>query len=568
MKPRLFEKMVVDIFDPETLQPKPSIDGNIPMYVGNSGTKIEDSKIAADAVRSLAMRSIDIVAHINDTIKHLTVDEKTELIKALSDLNHHIADALQHVSASDRAKWDSKETPANAQAKADVVQENLDIHINDYDLHLTTAEKAMLNGGIYNKTEIDNKLAQLTNGLDWKDAVQKYSDLEIVYPNAEDGWTANVLDDNITYRYTVPKNIPEIADESLLTPELAKEYQLVWVESIGNYMKWNGVKWVITSKIGSWIAISANAITKATEEKDGLMSKEDYHKLLFIEENANNYIHPDELKHLSEEEKNNYLEIYDGLLRGDPHKIVTAEGILLYKYNGIFTPEERQKLGAIENEANYYVHPESHPAEMITESDDRVFLTLAQRNSLSNMATKTIASVNLDGLMSKEMYSKLYGIEYQANNYIHPNEHPATMIATDENHLFISQAEKDKWDNPPIATQEMNGLMSFEDKIKLDSINLDMIYQIPDIINAIDQIHAKTIIGKLAFSNVGTTITHNLGTMDYSISITPISTDGTNPNTNVSNIWVEYTNNNECIVHADIQDISKVTLFSYLIRAI
>lgn len=43
--------------------------------------------------------------------------------------------------------------------------------------------------------------------------------------------------------------------------------------------------------------------------------------------------------------------------------------------------------------------------------------------------------------------SKLDGIAYGANNYIHPTSHPATIITEDTSHRFVSDEEKNKWNN-------------------------------------------------------------------------------------------------------------------------
>lgn len=43
--------------------------------------------------------------------------------------------------------------------------------------------------------------------------------------------------------------------------------------------------------------------------------------------------------------------------------------------------------------------------------------------------------------------AKLDGIEEGANNYIHPATHPASMIQEDNDKMFVSKAEKDVWNN-------------------------------------------------------------------------------------------------------------------------
>lgn len=85
----------------------------------------------------------------------------------------------------------------------------------------------------YTKSEVDNKFSTLETNIDWKEAVSTYDDIATTYPTPDDGWTVNVKDTDYTYRY-------------------------------------NG---------GKWVAISANAIPKATNEVDGLMTKEYARKL-------------------------------------------------------------------------------------------------------------------------------------------------------------------------------------------------------------------------------------------------------------------------------------------------
>ena len=98
----------------------------------------------------------------------------------------------------------------------------------------------------YTKNEVDNKLSALETKIDWKESVETYDDIETTYPSPEDGWTVNVNDTDITYRY-------------------------------------DGT---------SWIAISANSIPLATSSVDGKMSKTDKAKLDGIASGANNYVHP------------------------------------------------------------------------------------------------------------------------------------------------------------------------------------------------------------------------------------------------------------------------------------
>lgn len=95
----------------------------------------------------------------------------------------------------------------------------------------------------YTKNEIDNKFSTLENNIDWKESVATFADIAKTYPNPEDGWTVNVKDTDYTYRYSGSK----------------------------------------------WVAISANAIPKATQSVDGLLSKED--KTNYDDANSKKHTH-------------------------------------------------------------------------------------------------------------------------------------------------------------------------------------------------------------------------------------------------------------------------------------
>ena len=82
----------------------------------------------------------------------------------------------------------------------------------------------------YTPNEVDNKFSTLETNIDWKEAVDTFADIATTYSSPKDGWTVNVKDTDYTYRY-------------------------------------NG---------SEWVAISANAIPKATNSVDGLLSKEDH----------------------------------------------------------------------------------------------------------------------------------------------------------------------------------------------------------------------------------------------------------------------------------------------------
>lgn len=129
----------------------------------------------------------------------------------------------------------------------------------------------------YTPSEVDNKLSALETNIDWKEAVETFSDIATTYPNPEDGWTVNVKDNDYTYRYN------------------------------GN----------------TWVVISANAIPKATDDVDGLLSKEDHIK--YEDANAKKHEHPNKA--------------------------------ILDAITAVFTTEEKTKLSGIADGANNYTLP-------------------------------------------------------------------------------------------------------------------------------------------------------------------------------------------------------------------
>lgn len=85
--------------------------------------------------------------HDQDTTKHITATERTNwndanskkhthsnksildiitqtLIDAWNSAVDHISDAVKHITSAERASWNAKETPAGAQAKADIAEQN------------------------------------------------------------------------------------------------------------------------------------------------------------------------------------------------------------------------------------------------------------------------------------------------------------------------------------------------------------------------------------------------------------------------------------------------------------
>ena len=127
----------------------------------------------------------------------------------------------------------------------------------------------------------------------------------------------------------------------------------------------------------------------------------------------------------------------------DDHKVekVAGKGLSTNDY----TTAEKNKLSGIADGANNYTHPDTHPASIIEEDASHRFVTDAEKTTWNNKVDKA------DGMgLSSNDYTtaeknKLSGIEDGANNYTHPDTHPASMIEQDASHRFVTDAEKTAW---------------------------------------------------------------------------------------------------------------------------
>ena len=87
-----------------------------------------------------------------------------------------------------------------AEAIALATNTALTSHINDTTKHITAEERTKWNN-TYSKTEINNKFSTLETNIDWKEAVANFDAIATTYPQPQDGWTVNTKDNDYTYRY-------------------------------------------------------------------------------------------------------------------------------------------------------------------------------------------------------------------------------------------------------------------------------------------------------------------------------------------------------------------------------
>lgn len=209
-----------------------------------AGYGITDAYTKTEVDAAIAAKSIDMDATMSDSSTNAV---QNKVIKT-------------YVDAQDAKKQDALTTAQLNATNSGITADK----VNTYDGYatskqdaLSTAQLAAVNSGItatkvatydgyaatinqkanasdvYTQTEVDNKLSALNTGLDWKESVATYDDIATTYASPEDGWTVNVQDTDVTYRYTGSE----------------------------------------------WIAISANSIPMADASTDGKMSSAHYTKV-------------------------------------------------------------------------------------------------------------------------------------------------------------------------------------------------------------------------------------------------------------------------------------------------
>ena len=288
-------------------------------------------------------------------------------------------------------------------------------------------------------------------------------------------------------------------------------------------------RFVTDTQISTWNNKS-EVIPVVTTNTNGVMSKDDKIKLDSIEANANKYTHPDthaatmiveDATHrfTTDTEKStwsakastaavttsaNGLMIstdkakLDGIeanankythptnhapsiiTQDSSNRFVTDAQISLWSTDatgttdGLMSSTDKTKLDSIEAGANKYTHPTTHAPSIIAQDTNNRFVTDSQIASWDSKAGgSTLASTTANGLMSKDDKTKLDGIATGANNYVHPTTHPATMITTDSTHEFVTDAQITTWNSKAstsLATTTVSGLMAYGDKVKLDGI--------------------------------------------------------------------------------------------------
>lgn len=83
---------------------------------------------------------------------------------------------------------------------------------------------------------------------------------------------------------------------------------------------------------------------------------------------------------------------------------------------------------------------------------------------------------------------KLAGIEEHANNYVHPDTHPAGMITSDENHRFVTDDKIEAWDNSLSASKTYADGMYRQATAYADKKVADLIGGAPESLDTLKEV--------------------------------------------------------------------------------
>lgn len=269
--------------------------------------------------------------HINDKNIHVDQNLRDNINYARKDIEQHVNDEKVHVTETEKATWNAKESVQGAQSKVNKVLNSLELHTNNSNMHITKAEKESFKDK-YTKAETRNLVKHTLTGLSFLPSVNTYSDISIKYPNP-------------------------------------KFNSVIEVRNQGNKaFVYNGEQ---------WIEFNLLFTPEVTEETNGLMSNTEKIKLDTIEENANYYIHPDDIdtRHVSDAEKDYWNNKAD-------NSLVTIIN------DGLMSKADKEKLDTIEENANNYTHPEMHDPSIIAQDENNRFVSDEQIKSWDNKIEK------------------------------------------------------------------------------------------------------------------------------------------------------------------------------------
>jgi hypothetical protein len=180
--------------------------------------------------------------------------------------------------------------------------------------------------------------------------------------------------------------------------------------------------------------------------------------------------------------------------------------------DGLMGKSDKSKIDGIAAGANNYVHPASHPASIITQDANNRFVTDTEKSNWNGKASTAVATTTVNGLMSSSDKSKLDGVATGANNYVHPANHPASIITQDASNRFVSDTEKSNWNAKETTSGAQTKANTAEANAKAytDTKVASLVSSSPATLDTLNEL--ATALGN--DPNFSTTVTNLIGTKE------------------------------------------------------
>ena len=167
-----------------------------------------------------------------------------------------------------------------------------------------------------------------------------------------------------------------------------------------------------------------------------------------------------------------------------------------------YTTEEKTKLANVEENANNYTFSENYedlnniPSEFTpkqhTHTESEITnLDKYTKQEVDNKLDTKVDKITGKGLSTNDYSNvdktKLSGIAANANNYIHPSTHPASIIVQTSTHRFVTDTEKNNWNSKASLGQlseyfANNGWTASD----LDDLPLELKEKVINLFNSIE----------------------------------------------------------------------------------
>lgn len=173
--------------------------------------------------------------------------------------------------------------------------------------------------------------------------------------------------------------------------------------------------------------------------------------------------------------------------------------------SSLMTDAEHNKLNNIENNANNYVHPSTHPANIIIEDSTHRFATDTEKASYADKYTKAETDNKISAVVTSLDY-KEHVATFSDLSTTYPTPENGWTVSVDGDGITY-KFNGSEWipisaNSIPLATTSVDGKMSKEDKIKLDNI-----------VENSTKVEASVTNGNIKINNTETVVyTHPSGT--------------------------------------------------------